>query len=273
MAFFTVLAPLVGYSAEQAVDNQDSNPNRLFNPFYPNYVLIGADSLTSELDREAEDINADIKFQLSFVTQFNTGLAEVVPLDMGSKFVDINYRPEFFFRLPYFSEFDFYYGYIHESNGRDGEESGGWDRAFFRVNWDFGEPISRANDTSLKNKWNLDVRGWKILPGTTSNRNRDIRKFAGNFEATINVSKINNRWLCFSRKKCGYGLVLRKGGGIDDFSHGLVQLDTRFPITQTGVQLVLQLTSGYGHSIERYNVHETAARVLLQFSDIYTPGR
>jgi len=297
-----VVSPAV---ANAAVDNQEGTTalqdGRLFKPFYPNYLVVGADSQLSSTDFNDDNLDRedlDLRFQLSFVSQFNTGATEYIRNKTGVKFVDIfgpfyfgftqeaywdigldsapfretNYRPEFFFRFPHIPNLDLYYGYIHESNGKDGDESGGWDRVFARVNIPFGRPISKDNATSFDRQWNFDLRVWHILNGTVSNRNSDIRDFAGDFEAIVNVSKVRNKYACLWRRKCGFTLMMRKGGSfISGFDHGLVQFEYRTPITATGVQLVAQFSSGDGFSIERHDVHETAFRVGIQFTDLFNP--
>lgn len=295
-------------ASEQAsnASEQESNANlvqELFNPFTSNYVLIGADSDTSELDSDEDEKNWDIKFQLSFVSQINTGASRFEnKFGQFSRFVtryigpwffaytqesywdtgrdsapfrESNYRPELFFRSPFSEKFSeqfgkrtgLYYGWIHESNGRDGDESGGWDRLFLRLNVPFGASRPSRNLSSLNSTWNLDLRLWQIF--SESQRNPDIWKYAGSGELTLNVKHTN---ICpFSSRVCNMALTLRKGGKLADSSYGLVQLEHRVPITKTGIHIVTQLTSGHGYSIERYNQHESAVRIGFQFSDLFAP--
>jgi len=273
-------------------------PN-LFNPFYSNYVITGADSDSSNIDSDEEEKNWDIKYQISFLSQINTGVSRlenkigsisrtisryIGPWYFGytqesywdtgrssAPFRESNYRPEFFFRSPMSSRFgqnaSLYYGWVHESNGRDGDESGGWDRLFMRYNHSFGMQVENQNHTSLGSMWNVDLRVWHIL--NASQRNDDIWDYAGSVELMLNAR--HNKICPFSTRVCAIGLTLRKGGKLTDTSYGLLQLEHRIPVTRTGINFVTQLTTGHGHSIERHNQHESAIRFGFHFSDLFVP--
>lgn len=283
---------------EISADTIKSFPS-LFNPFFSNYVIAGADSDTTNIASDEEEKNWDIKFQISFLSQINTGvtrlenrlgdLSRIIGKYVGpwyfgytqesywdtgrssSPFRESNYRPEFFFHSPVSSRMgqnaSLYYGWVHESNGRDGDESGGWDRLFVRYNHSFGKQYTDQNHASLGSTWNVDLRVWHIL--NESRRNDDIWDYAGSAELKLNVRHNN---ICpFSSRVCAIGLTLRKGGKFSDTSHGLLQFEHRFPITRTGINFVTQVTTGHGHSIERYNQHESAIRIGFQFSDLTVP--
>lgn len=309
LLFVGMAIPISSVTADNSIESDETPSNTphqprlflpdLYNPYYQNYVLFGADSDSTDVDNDEDEKNVDIKFQISFVSQINIG-ASRLDNDIGefsgtvsdflgpwffgytqesywdigkdsSPFRESNYRPEFFFRAPLSHRLgknaNLFYGWIHESNGRDGDESGGWDRLFIRYNDSFGRRMNESDNTILNSMWNVDLRVWDIY--SESKRNKDIWRYAGSAELIVNFQHEN---ACpFSSRTCSIALTLRKGGKIDDTSHGLVQLEHRFPITATGVKLVTQITSGYGHSIERYNRHESAIRIGFQFSEFFVP--
>lgn len=279
--FITTLA-----GAQTQVESESVEADAGVTGFNPNYLLIGGDSITdsSEIDRG----NCDIKFQISFTRRLRApqGLAGG-NLDsfLGTKapiffsytqesywdickesapFRETNYRPGLFYRNNVSIlgvRTDLYLGYEHESNGRDGNQSKGWDRLYVRTRIPIGNTIPDPGfETSDYNKWVADVTVW--LPFSVATDNENITDFSGYGEISATYTP---------KRDFRIRVTARKGGGLSDWDRGLAELDIVFPIRGTDVQGFAQYNNGYGASLERYDQHEYSLRVGVMFSDFNPP--
>ncbi len=261
---------------------QDENGTLAYNP---NYLLIGEDSIQS--NESVGRGECDIKFQLSFAKRIKAPkgleggnvdefLNTKFPIYFAytqesfwdickesAPFRETNYRPELFYHLPSMSpNSSLFIGYEHESNGRDGDQSQGWDRFYIRSRASFGEEVASINfSTSDKNEWIVD---WKIwYPFSVSSNNSKITRFAGYGEFSLSFTPSEDLKM---------RATVRKGGGFKDWDRGYFESDIIFPLPGVELHGMVQFSNGYGPSLERFDQHEWAFRFGVVFSDFGFPS-
>ena len=281
VAAFVLVGPSLSRAAEQAATPEPDAEVVNISGFNPNYLLLGADSLESNDGLGNGD--CDIKFQLSFSRRITAteemsdtpligALDDDSPLFFAftqrawwdicrhsSPFRETNYAPSLFWSRPhrlFGVDTRVFVGYIHESNGRDGDASTGWDRVFVRARVPFGR-----SDRAPR-RWTADLALWE--PFKVSDNNPDLEQFAGYGELALTY---------VARPGVTVRLTGRKGGGLLRWERGLGELDVAFPFFGTGLQMLVQYTNGYGTSLERFDQHEYAVRVGILFSDFIEPFR
>lgn len=183
-------------------------------------------------------------------------------LDAESKpFRDINYNPEIFYRFNLsnknqiswidFSPFE------HESNGRSGEASRSWDRAYLRF----------ATQVPLKtiSKLFASVKAWGIYPGSYDSTNKDIVKYRGIWEVNLTLTD----FLGHDFDRDDITLRLYPGGktGSDPFAGGqeLTLRVSRLRNPKILPLVCLQVFNGYGESLLDYSERYTVVRVGISF--------
>lgn len=249
-----------------------------------NYFLFaGAD----DLENEDGDVRCDGKFQISFTTPLRNptnvargaiaGIVEKTgPLYFGYTqrafwelcqqsfpFSETNYMPELFWakNVELFGRRAVrFIGWEHQSNGRDSIESRSWDRIYARMHFPFlakiEKPLLDESETSIRNRLAIDISLWH--PVTRGRQNRDINDFYGFGELAATYTFSNQHRL---------KMAVRKGGGLTDFSRGNLELQWLFPSKALGIQWMVQAFNGYGESLQQYNVHSSAVRFGVVFSD------
>lgn len=275
------LALILTTGSVGSVVAQDA-PTAGINAFNPNYFVIGADSVESNDSEGSGD--CDLKFQLSFARQLSlprgmqsgtigSFLGTRSPFFLGftqrawwdicrgsAPFRETNYEPSLFYYAPVsIGErlLGLHAGYLHQSNGRDGARSVGWDRLFVRAQW----PTETVSDQASA-PWFGDLTLW--APIAISDTIDDITDYAGYGELIVGYRGSAGR---------RYRATLRKGGGIERWERGLVEIDIQFPIRGTDVDALVQYSNGYGTSLERSERHEYALRIGVIFSETQAPAR
>lgn len=149
----------------------------------------------------------------------------------SAPFRELNYAPELFVSFP-FSGFGWLksmsVGFMHQSNGKDGADSRSWNRVY-------------ANAVFHHKRFVFLPRLWYIVPESSLNENRDIRKYLGNFDAKIAY---------LGRDTFAY-ILLRNNL---NFKHnkGAVELNAGFDLFDNGVFWFVQYFNGYGESLIDY---------------------
>ena len=167
----------------------------------------------------------------------------------SSPSLDHNFEPETFYRWQPKAEaaarwglHRVHLGIVHESNGRGGNESRAWNRAYAepRFRWD---------------GWYFEPKFWLIL--SKEDQNRDIADYAG--YADVVVGYENSAQQRFT-------VTGRQGS-----QHGSVRLDVStpfsslFPNRRRQPYLYFQAWVGYGETLLYYNQRTTAYRLGIEF--------
>lgn len=251
--------------------------------FNANYLLLGNDSIRTNTNG---GLDCDIKFQLSFSRRLRPPITlrdtpyisaiEKLPLFFGytqesywdicgdsAPFRETNYRPTLFYRKVYENtDQELYFGYEHESNGRDGEESKSWDRLIVRYRTPLTDSQSNTNlSTFDRYVWTADVALW--YPFNIGGNTQNIQDFAGYGELSVTYTP---------NQDYRFRMTARKGGGFTDWDRGLVEVDILFPIPRFEIKGFIQYVNGYGASLERFDQQEQSLRIGVMFSD-YNPFR
>jgi phospholipase A1 len=286
---FSGSIPIIVLSFSLACSDAVAQPDvseDTFGGYNPNYVVFGADSINTS-EPESDDY-CDIKFQISFLSRLRApGNVSMKPFErfldfsgplhfaytqesywdfcrQSAPFRESDHRPEFFFKNRYNLggvTIDGSFGYLHESNGRDGDNSYGWDRAYIRARFPFGKKLPNLRiKTSDTNRWVVDLSVWR--PFNISSTNSNIAQFAGYGELSATLTFKDEHRL---------RLTVRKGGALSKWDRGLGELDWIFPIPKTSLQGLLQFTNGYGASLERYDQQEFSLRLGILFYDFIQP--
>jgi outer membrane phospholipase A len=222
----------------------------LISPYKPTYLLLGS---------------VNTKIELSFKGQ----LVEQVPLFFGytqlmfwdlfkdsSPFSDINYNPEVFYRGIFFQDtrrwIDFGL-FEHESNGKGGDDSRSWDRAYLRYSdqWKLGERFTL----------NASAKAW--VPYATID-NSDIAKYRGLAEFTVSFSGFLGRFFerddLIFRFYLGGATYINPLQGGQELTFRVKSAPRKFlPLT------VIQLFHGYGENLLNYRDNRTALRAGIGF--------
>lgn len=149
----------------------------------------------------------------------------------SAPFRELNYAPELFVSFP-FSGFGWLksmsVGFMHQSNGKDEADSRSWNRVY-------------ANAVFHHKRFVFLPRLWYIVPESSLDENRDIRKYLGNFDAKIAY---------LGRDTFAY-ILLRNNL---NFKHnkGAVELNAGFDLFDNGVFWFVQYFNGYGESLIDY---------------------
>lgn len=149
----------------------------------------------------------------------------------SAPFRELNYAPELFVSFP-FSGFGWLksmsVGFMHQSNGKDGADSRSWNRVY-------------ANAVFHHKHFVFLPRLWYIVPESSLDENKDIRKYLGNFDAKIAY---------LGRDTFAY-ILLRNNL---NFKHnkGAVEINAGFDLFDNGVFWFVQYFNGYGESLIDY---------------------
>jgi len=210
-------------------------------PYKPTYIGYAGD-FTHKNDRKHQEV----KFQLSFqkpIWRDMLGYGDTLSiaytqtswwqvLEDSLPFRETSYQPEIFWTLPIHDDTmkNLKIGYLHESNGKGGDESRSWNRVYASTDLEFG---------NLK----ITPRIWHSF--VFDDGNDDIRQYMGygdiNFEYT------------FGRHKAM--AMVRNNLRFDSDNRGALELGFMFPLFNTGLKGYLQYFTGYGESLADYNKH------------------
>lgn len=256
--------PFVQVAATNESIDEDVGRNNFIDNFYayePLYFLFGTDPNNAKFQISFKyrfvDDDSEFAQEHPWLSSFYVAYTQTSFWDLESEsapFRDTNFKPEVFYqfndvRLPTFSDdayFDFRFGYQHESNGQDGDESRSLNIGYF-------EPAFHWNITD---RYRLSVapRVWTYVGGRDGNE--DIRDFRGRSSLTATITQ-----------KDGFQLetYLRGNPGT---GNGSLQLDLSYPISALSFlnldfYAYGQFFTGYGESLLDYNRKDTRFRLGL----------
>ena len=170
-------------------------------------------------------------------------------------FHDINYNPELFYRFN--SDIvttDF--GYEHESNGRDGVNSRGWNRIGIKFIREF--PLNDDAGRVI----HAELRTWYAY-GLQDNR--DLLHYRGQYEA--NVSLLNAFGRDFGLSEVGLRFYPGGKSEINPIADGGREISFRLRTKHSYdfFHLVVQLFEGRADQLLNYRDHVIAARIGIGF--------
>lgn len=256
--------PFVEIAATDESIDEDVGRNNFIDNFYayePLYFLFGTDPNNAKFQISFKyrfvDDDSEFAQEHPWLSSFYVAYTQTSFWDLESEsapFRDTNFKPEVFYqfndvRLPSFSDdvyFDFRFGYQHESNGQDGDDSRSLNIGYF-------EPAFHWNITD---RYRLSVapRVWTYVGGRAGNE--DIRDFRGRSSLTATITQ-----------KDGFQLetYLRGNPGT---GNGSLQLDLSYPISALSFlnldfYAYGQFFTGYGESLLDYNRKDTRFRLGL----------
>lgn len=198
----------------------------------------------------------EIKFQFSFKINIIEEFFDHFRLSFGytnlsfwqfynkqdsAAFREANHEPELF--LIYnpntwgsgLSDTMYRFGYVHQSNGQDVEQSRSWNRVYVQVVHDFDYTLA---DLKIWHRIHEDA---KESPGDSEgDDNPDITEFLGNFELRL-TTKIH---------KNTFSLMLRNN--LNSPNKGAVDFTFSTPLKEN-IRLYFQYFNGYGESLIDYN--------------------
>ncbi|WP_162902113.1 phospholipase A [Facilibium subflavum] len=136
-------------------------------------------------------------------------------------------------------------GFVHQSNGKGGENERSWNRVF--SNWTF-KPADH---------WLIQVQPWLRVYGVLESKdyNPDITDYMGHGNLKLSYRLYNNVFTVMLRNNLESG-----------FKRGAVQLSWSFPIYH-GLRGMAQVFTGYGQSLISYNHYNTGLGLGIDFTD------
>ena len=212
-------------------------------PYKDNYFLPFSYDLKNKKDRE----NMEAKFQISFKKPISYNffsLNEAINLAYtqtsfwqiykeSAPFRETNYKPELYILFPY-KNLDhtslkaYKLSLMHESNGREGEQSRSWNKIY-------AEAYFQVGDMFIK------PQVWYRIPDSKDD-NPDLYKYYGYGE--MNFSYVYRHNIL--------KLKLRNNFKLNKENKGLIQIDYSFAFRKNAFAYV-QLSSGYGESLIDYD--------------------
>ncbi|MBE3021994.1 phospholipase A [Campylobacter sp. 7477a] len=154
----------------------------------------------------------------------------------SAPFRESNYKPEIYIdfdtqnSLKMLNISNIRAGLLHESNGKDKENSRSWNRLYAQARFDLGT-------------LSVTPRIWSIVGDTNDNKN---------IENYIGVGDVN---FSFAFKDHILNTMIRNNLHFDKTNRGAAQFDWLFPIFSTGIYGYVQFFTGYGESLIDYNKH------------------
>lgn len=204
-------------------------------------------------NRKNDRQKGEAKFQFSFHKPF---LSDILGLDEtynfaytqtswwqikqnSSPFRESNYRPEFFVKFPIKNPHlnSLKIGLLHESNGKDKEQSRSWNKIYLSSNFDFE---------------NLKFRPRIWYPFLIDETNKDIAKYFGYGDLMVE----------YLHKKSKFSLEVRNNLKFKQ-NRGAVQFSWEYML-KNGLNLYLQYFSGYGENMMDYK--DSVDKISIGFS-------
>lgn len=254
MSLFICLLPTSIYAVDNLTATKldsifGANPNENFSFYKPTYFIFGPNDLKLQFSFKYR-IAKSFPIYFAYTQQMFWNIYD------GSKpFRDINYNPEFFYRL--FEHADnslrtIDIGYLHSSNGKKDQDSRSFDRFFLRGNYltkldrhymEFNlmlYKIFNDNENKLATRnygyWDLTLAFLDLIVHEKQSLDLELRAFAG------------TRGYDFNKGGQQVGLIYNTGS--DNFNPSIY----------------LQRYSGYGETLLDFNQKKTEYRLGLMLS-------
>ena len=244
-------APLQVVPGGEIEDREGEAPPLHFRPYRPNYLVVGSE-------------DGEVRFQLSLMVPLLTA-KRGGPLRSSSlafaytqtsfweassdsaPFRESDYNPELFFQWKpalqgssNWSFKSFQAGLAHESNGRGGEDSRGWNVAYLESRFEY------RRSGSERELLEIHLRAWPLTD--LADENPDLLDFYGHGEIGM---RLQWRWgqLALDSR---FGKKFDRAGVLASLRLKLAHL--------SAFHLMIQAWSGYGESLLDYNVKDSNLR-------------
>ncbi|MDX3774594.1 phospholipase A [Chromatiaceae bacterium AAb-1] len=246
---------ILPYHYTSNINRQPYSPSRGDADYQENYKQQDTKFQVSVRSKLLENIGlpgADLWFAYT-----QTSLWQLWNSEDSAPFRSTDYQPELIYVVPtddYFTDLVFgwnlsmlQFGLAHQSNGQSEPLSRSWNRIYA------GLVFSRDN-------WGMTIKAnRRISEDDDDNDNPDLTRMIGSTEITL--ARLSSQ---------RSNMVLTRRMNWHDFSKGSWQLDFTYPLNRNrldGIQLHLQLFSGYGETLLDYNHRQNSVGVgLLLFN-------
>ncbi len=228
--------------------------------YHPTYFIAGANPTDAKLQLSFKyrfiNRNSQLAEQHEWLGGFYFAYTQLSLWDLSSEsfpFEDTNFLPELFYQfndltpiLNAATHADLQLGLLHESNGRDGDDSRSLNVAYLEPGMHF--------DLAGEYQLSLTPRVWAYFGSKSGNEN--IQDFRGNASLTATYGRRNGFQLeAYLRGNPGTG-------------KGAMQLDFTYPLTRItndvlGLYLHAQLFRGFGESLLEFDQRDTRFRIGL----------
>lgn len=251
-AAFVLLSLLAAAAAGRpAAAEEDGRPLVHLESYKPLYFIMGRPDTKIELSFKVKMIEGR-GIYLGYTQLMMWELFHSSPF-----FSDLNYNPEFFYRLHIAGDPRRWLdlgGFEHESNGKGGGDERSWNRTYLRYH---GE-----NDLGRQVRLFWSLQAW--VPYTYNSENTDIAQYRGVWEANVTVADFPIAWL----GRNDLTLRLYPGGkSCSDPRRGGQELTLRAQVKGARFlhSLVFQVFHGYGENLLDYRDSHWAVRAGIGF--------
>ena len=245
--FFLIIILLTIYSVEP--EEIKSSPIQL-QQYKTIYFLAGKPDTKIQLSFKVQLINKlDLYFAYTQLMMWDV-------LEPSAPFRDLNYNPDLFYRIFIKKESNRWVDigiFEHESNGRDGESSRGWNRAYV---------LFHSTQKIGEHKILWSIKSW--FPYSYKNSNPDLPKYRGLWEFQVTVSNmLQSFW-----GENELNLRLYPGGNyyLNPIAGGQELLFiSKTKMTTFAPNFLVGFFHGYGENLIDYNRDRFGIRAGLSF--------
>ncbi len=170
-------------------------------------------------------------------------------------FRESNYQPEVFVYGFYKNKDSFLKGYqlglLHESNGQGGESSRSWNRIYLKTFWQFSNLF-------------VSPRIWYRIPERKKRHEND--DFGDDNPDILDYLGYGDVGLTYMYKKQVFKVKMRNNLKLNSQNKGSFEFDWTFPLWSDDLYGYLRFFTGYGNSLDDYNVYSNVIGFGFAFS-------
>ena len=217
--------------------------------YEPIYMLFTHD-FSKKPDRKADELHFEFSFERP-IAYDALGLGEKISFAYAQNswwqitqdsapFRESNYRPELYVSAPVPFADELKIGAMHESNGKGGEESRSWNKAYVQSTWS-------------ADGFSITPRAWYAF--WLDRTNEDIADYMGYGDLRASYT--------FGKQRLS--ALWRNNLHFDSSNRGAIELNYSFPIFNSGFYGYLRYFNGYGESLADYKRSVNKIGIGLSF--------